>query len=93
MLGAGLGGLLIIPALIVLFFYAHGSLRQMYYCIVEHNTLPGDSSLRRNLHRLVSSPASLACSACFGFAQGLWGSGGPWLRSALRQFPSRCCPT
>lgn len=68
MLGAGLGGLLIIPALIVLFFYAHGSLRQMYYCIVVHNTLPGDSSLRRNIHRLISSPASLAILPALAFA-------------------------
>ena len=68
MLGAGLGGLLVIPALIVLFFYAHGSLRQMYYCIVVHNTLPGDSSLRRNIHRLISSPASLAILPALAFA-------------------------
>jgi hypothetical protein len=68
MLGAGLCGLLIIPALIVLFFYAHGSLRQMYYCIVVHNTLPGDSSLRRNIHRLISSPASLAILPALAFA-------------------------
>ncbi len=67
MAGAGLGGLLIVPVLIVLFFAAHDSLRQMYYCIIEHNTLPGEISWRRNLHRIMR-PASLSFLPAFALA-------------------------
>jgi hypothetical protein len=34
-------GLVIIPALIVSFFAAHGALHQMYYCVIQHNAVPG----------------------------------------------------
>jgi hypothetical protein len=38
-----LAGTLVVPALIIAFFAAHGpdALRQMYYCVIAHNTVPG----------------------------------------------------
>ena len=34
-------GMLIVPALLIGFFAAHGALHQMYYCVIEHNAVPG----------------------------------------------------
>ncbi|EDY19292.1 4-amino-4-deoxy-L-arabinose transferase and related glycosyltransferase of PMT family-like protein [Chthoniobacter flavus Ellin428] len=42
--GAWLAGLVIVPALVVLFFYERGVLRDMYYCVIQHNILPGASN-------------------------------------------------
>lgn len=39
--GLFFAGLIIIPGLIIAFFAAHGSLHQMYYCVIQHNTVPG----------------------------------------------------
>jgi hypothetical protein len=39
--GLILAGLIIIPALLIGFFAAQGALHQMYYCVIQHNTLPG----------------------------------------------------
>jgi Dolichyl-phosphate-mannose-protein mannosyltransferase len=36
---AFLGGLVILPALVLAFFFAHGAGRQMYYCVIQHNML------------------------------------------------------
>ena len=36
---AFLGGLVIVPALVVAFFVASGAGRQMYYCVIQHNML------------------------------------------------------
>jgi hypothetical protein len=44
MLKAGVliaAGLIIIPALVIGFFAAQGALGQMYYCVLQHNALPG----------------------------------------------------
>ena len=42
-LGLIAAGILVVPALIIAFFAAHGAdaLHQMYYCVIQHNTLPG----------------------------------------------------
>jgi hypothetical protein len=39
--GLIIAGMVIIPALLVGFFAAHGALHQMYYCVVQHNAVPG----------------------------------------------------
>lgn len=38
---AAIGGMVIIPGALVLLFVALGAWRQMYYCVVGHNILPG----------------------------------------------------
>ena len=40
-MGLILLGMVIVPALIISFFAAHGALHQMYYCVIQHNTVPG----------------------------------------------------
>jgi hypothetical protein len=39
--GAFLAGLVIVPAAIVLFFVSHGAWSSFYYCVIQHNALPG----------------------------------------------------
>jgi hypothetical protein len=39
--GLMLLGLVVVPGLIVGFFATQGALHQMYYCVIEHNTVPG----------------------------------------------------
>ena len=41
---AWLAGVVIIPGLVVLYFYHRGALEDMHYCIVTHNVLPGASA-------------------------------------------------
>lgn len=40
---AWLAGLVIIPGLIVLYFYHRGALEDMHYCMITHNVLPSSS--------------------------------------------------
>ncbi|HEY3898683.1 MAG TPA: hypothetical protein VGM54_08730 [Chthoniobacter sp.] len=42
-LGAGLAGIPLIPALVVLYFYTHGAIHSLYECVITHNILPGSS--------------------------------------------------
>jgi hypothetical protein len=42
-LGAGLAGIPLIPALVVLYFYTHGAIHPLYECVITHNILPGSS--------------------------------------------------
>ncbi len=51
---AALGGLLLIPLLLVGFFAIKGALGPLYYCVVTHNTLPGQHTPARVLRRLAS---------------------------------------
>ena len=44
---AALLGLLVVPALVVLFFVTHGAGPQMYYCVIQHNVLPDASGAGR----------------------------------------------
>lgn len=39
--GLILAGLVIVPGLLIAFFAAHGALGQAYYCVIQHNALPG----------------------------------------------------
>jgi len=39
--GLILAGLVIVPGVLIGFFAAHGALHQMYYCVIQHNALPG----------------------------------------------------
>ena len=39
--GLILVGIVIVPALIIGFFAANGALHQMYYCVIQHNAVPG----------------------------------------------------
>jgi hypothetical protein len=43
---AGCGGMMVIPALVVLFFVGRGAGREMYYCVIQHNIIPGNTDLR-----------------------------------------------
>lgn len=51
---AALAGLLLIPLLILGFFAMKGALGPLYYCVIEHNTLPGEHTWTKLLGRLVS---------------------------------------
>jgi hypothetical protein len=51
-IAAFLGGLLLIPALIVGYFASQGALQPLYHCVIEHNTMPGQNlgaTIRKNL--------------------------------------------
>ena len=49
---SGILGMLLIPLLIVLFFYFKGAFHDLYYCVVQHNLLPGMGNSRPGLHSL-----------------------------------------
>jgi hypothetical protein len=40
-LGAFVGGVLLVPGIIVGYFASQGALHSLYHCVIEHNTLPG----------------------------------------------------
>lgn len=42
--GAWLAGIVIVPALVVLYFYTHGAIKDLAYCVIHHNVLPGASN-------------------------------------------------
>ena len=50
---AGLAGMAILPAMVVLFFVAHHAGMAMYYGIIQHNILPSHGSSRMALHSFV----------------------------------------
>jgi hypothetical protein len=41
--GVWLGGMVIVPALVVLYFYLRGALSDMVYCVIQHNVQPGSA--------------------------------------------------
>ena len=51
---SALGGLLLIPLLLLGFFAMKGALGPLYYCVITHNALPGDHTPTRILQRLAS---------------------------------------
>ena len=57
--GLILAGMTILPALLVGFFAADGALRQMYYCVLQHNAAPGLGSWRKAGFHLWLFPLSL----------------------------------
>ncbi len=78
-LGAGLLGLVIIPAAFILFFAVEGILPKMYYCVIQHNII-GSHGIQRMLRRsrgwqTLLIPAVLVVSLS--------------LRSTFRNDPSR----
>jgi hypothetical protein len=62
-IAAATAGMMIIPGLFIAFFAAHGALPQLYYCVIQHNWIPGSHTpwhiLRgfRSVHTLVFLPA------------------------------------
>jgi len=42
--GAGLLGIPVIPALVILYFHLHGAAEMMYYCVIKHNVLPDSTA-------------------------------------------------
>jgi hypothetical protein len=61
--GAALLGLVVVPAVVVLYFVAHGAGKQMLYCVIEHNVLPEPgraSHLLKPLTRWLVSAAVIA---------------------------------
>ena len=61
-LSAALAGIVLVPALIVGFFYFKGAIHDFYYCVIEHNMLPGMSRSRNiyNLRFPIAFPILLA---------------------------------
>lgn len=53
--GAAIGGLLILPSIIIGFFAWKGALGALYYCVIQHNTPPGGQSTWRIFRRLFFS--------------------------------------
>jgi hypothetical protein len=51
--GAALAGLLLPPALVVLFFVAQGAGPEFSYCVIEHNVPPGHQHLRFRLNQFL----------------------------------------
>ncbi len=64
--GAGLLGIVVAPALIVLYFIFKGAGHDMYYCVIEHNLLPHSRHLgplvRATLHWLLWMPVAVGGS-------------------------------
>ena len=58
-LGAGLAGLLVVPAAIVAYFAAQHALPALYYGVIGHNLLPALSHQKRLASRLYWFPATL----------------------------------
>ena len=58
-LGAGLAGLLVVPAAIVAYFAAQHALGALYYGVIGHNLLPALSHQKRIASRLYWFPATL----------------------------------
>src|SRR6202012_5817315 len=52
------GGVLVVPGAIVAYFASQGALRPLYHCVIEHNTMPGESLSGGILHRLFN-PSTL----------------------------------
>lgn len=50
-------GLLVIPTLVVLFFVSRGVGHDMYYCVIQHNIIPGNT----DSHGLLLAFVRLAC--------------------------------
>jgi Dolichyl-phosphate-mannose-protein mannosyltransferase len=52
---AMLGGLALVPGLILAFFASKSALRELYYCVVEHNLLPDATSSSITLKRFLTT--------------------------------------
>ncbi len=61
-------GLLLIPAAFVGWFTAHGAATAMWYCVIEHNVIPGETTTAILLHRLWSQGAVVFLAVALAFA-------------------------
>ena len=52
---AVLGGLAVVPALILTFFASKNALKELYYCVIEHNLLPDTNSPLITLERFLAA--------------------------------------
>ena len=52
---AFLGGLVVVPGIIVAYFASRGALKPLYHCVIEHNTMPGKDLGAGIRHQLVST--------------------------------------
>ena len=43
---AALAGALLVPAALCLYFSKQGALHALYYCVIEHNVIPGETKFR-----------------------------------------------
>jgi hypothetical protein len=59
-IGTVLGGLLLVPGILIGFYASQGALHEMYYCVIQHNTLPGEHTPGHLLKQLLFSPSTLA---------------------------------
>jgi hypothetical protein len=50
-----LGGLVVVPGLILVFFASKGALGDLYYCVIEHNLLPDANSPLITLERFLTT--------------------------------------
>ena len=66
-LGLILAGMVVVPALLAAFFTAHGAMRQMYYCVVQHNAAPGLGKWRKSGFHLWLFPLSLPVLLALGW--------------------------
>jgi hypothetical protein len=51
---AALGGLVIVPGIIIGYFASQGALKPFYHCVIEHNTLPGENIGRMILRQFLA---------------------------------------
>jgi hypothetical protein len=64
---AGFVGVLIVPVLLILFFYFKGAAHDFYYCVIEHNVVPGMGNSKLGMHSL-RLPIALPFLFGIGFA-------------------------
>ena len=62
-LGAGLGGILVVPGFIIGYFAAQHALQPLYYCVIQHNILPDLGGESRFAARQIWFPLALPALA------------------------------
>ncbi len=69
--GAALGGLIVVPSLFIAFFAAHGALGPFYYCIIQHNIMPGSHTPWHFIRQFLSPTTLVAIPALLAGATAL----------------------
>jgi hypothetical protein len=64
---AVLSGLAVVPGLILAFFASKGALRELYYCVIEHNLLPDRNSPLNTLQHFLTVAWIFAPVAAIAF--------------------------
>lgn len=82
---AAIAGLALIPGLLLGFFASQGALDPLYYCVITHNTIPGEQTASELLKRFIEFPHPLLflCALVVAFALPLYGKGWPRLKTRL----------